>query len=174
MVLQLFAQWRWDGCDDQSYSPVRVGSDKLEDNDHGKQKINSNSPSNFRSHSNTILVGAPKTTRQYNLNAWQHFVSKIITSEASPKQIPSSHHVRIEHVSDRCKMSGLCLRATDRYNDVTALSVFQTIWKPDIHSLYSQIFYIITKYIVPLHPVLVKTLETFCKCTLNFMVPRIW
>ena len=69
VVLQIFAQCRWVGCDDQSYSPVRVGSDKLEDNARGKLNSNSNSPSDFRGDGNTILVGAPKTTRQFNLTA---------------------------------------------------------------------------------------------------------
>ena len=39
--------------------------------------------------------------------------------------------------SDRCKMSGVCSSATDRRSDVTACTVLQVIWKPDIHSLYS-------------------------------------
>ena len=69
MVLQLFAQCRWGGFDDQLYSPVRVGSDKLEDNARGQLNINSNSPSDFRGDGNTILVGATKTTRQFNLTS---------------------------------------------------------------------------------------------------------
>ena len=34
-------------------------------------------------------------------------------------------------------------------------------------------FLVIPKYIVPSHPALVKTLEKFCKCTSNFVAPRI-
>ena len=71
----------------------------LEDNARGQLIINSNSPSDYRGDGHTILVGVPKTTRQFNLTAWQQCVSKIITSEASPKKVPSSHRVRIEHVS---------------------------------------------------------------------------
>ena len=69
MVLKLFAQCRWGGCDDQSYSPVWVGSDKQEDNARGQLNSNRKSPSDCRGDSNTILVGAPKTTRQFNLTA---------------------------------------------------------------------------------------------------------
>ena len=34
-------------------------------------------------------------------------------------------------------MSGVCLRATESRSDVTASTVLQAIWKPNIHSLYS-------------------------------------
>ena len=67
MLLQLFAQFRWGGYDDQSYSPVQDGSDKLEDNARGMLNRNSKSSLDFRGDGNTILVGAPKTTRQFNL-----------------------------------------------------------------------------------------------------------
>ena len=69
VVLQIFAQYCWGGCDDQSYSPVWVRSDKLEDIACEQLNSNSNSPSDFRSDGNTILVGAPKTTQQFNLTA---------------------------------------------------------------------------------------------------------
>ena len=67
VVLQLFAQCRWDGDDDQLNSPARVGSDKLEDNARGQLISNSNSPSDCCGDGHTILVGAPKKTRQFNL-----------------------------------------------------------------------------------------------------------
>ena len=138
MVLQLFAQCCWGNCNDQLYSPVRFRSDKLEDNARGKLNINSNSPLDCRGDGNNILVGAPKPTRQFNLTTSQQYVSKIITSEASPKKVPSSHHVWIDHVSDICKMSGAFSRATERRSDVTARTALQAIWKLDIHSLYSE------------------------------------
>ena len=86
LVLQLFDKCCLGGCDDQSYSPVQVGSDKLEDNALEQLNSNSNSPADCCSDGNTILVGAPKTTRQVNLTASQKCVYKIITSEASPKR----------------------------------------------------------------------------------------
>ena len=71
----------------------------LESNARGKLNSNINSPSDCRGNGNTILVGAPKTTRQFNSTAWQQCVSKMIISEASPKKVPISYRVRIEHVS---------------------------------------------------------------------------
>ena len=68
-MLQILAQCRWGGDDDQSYSPARIGSDKLEDNACGQLKSNSNSPYDFRSNGHNILMGAPKTTRHFNLTA---------------------------------------------------------------------------------------------------------
>ena len=41
----------------------------IEDNARGQLKSNSNSPSDCRGDGNTILVGAPKTTRHFNLTA---------------------------------------------------------------------------------------------------------
>ena len=67
VVLQFFAPCRLGGCDDQSYSSVWVGSDKLEDNACGRLNSNSKSPWDFCGNGNTILVGAPKITRQFNL-----------------------------------------------------------------------------------------------------------
>ena len=66
MVLQLFAQCRWGGCDDQLYSPVWVGSDKLEDNPRGQLNISSsisNSPWDCRDDGNTN----PRGSAQNNL-----------------------------------------------------------------------------------------------------------
>ena len=59
-MLQVFAQCRWGGCDDQLYSPVRVGYDKLEDNARGQLNSNRNSPSDCRGDGNTILVEKQK------------------------------------------------------------------------------------------------------------------
>ena len=61
MVLQLFAQCHWGGCDDQSYSPVRVGSDKLEDNPRGQlnsSSSSSNIPWDCRDDGNTNPRGS--------------------------------------------------------------------------------------------------------------------
>ena len=41
----------------------------LEDNARGLLNSNSNSPSDFCNDGNTILLGAPKTTRKFNLTA---------------------------------------------------------------------------------------------------------
>ena len=43
--LQIFAQCCWGCCDDQLYSPVQVGSDKLEYNACGQLFRNRNTPS---------------------------------------------------------------------------------------------------------------------------------
>ena len=68
-MLQLFAQCRLGGCDDQLYSPVGVGYNKVEHNACEQLNINSNRPSDCHGDGNTILVGAPKTTRQFDLTA---------------------------------------------------------------------------------------------------------
>ena len=44
-------------------------SSLLEDNDRGQLKSNRNTPSDCHGNGNTILDGAPKTTRQFNLTA---------------------------------------------------------------------------------------------------------
>ena len=61
VVLQIFAKCRWGGCDDQSYSLVRVGSDKLEDNPCGQLTRSSssiNSPWDCRNDGNTNPRGS--------------------------------------------------------------------------------------------------------------------
>ena len=61
VVLQLFAQCRWGDCDDQSYSPVWVGSDKLEDNPRGQlnsSSSSSNSPWDCHGDGNTNTCGS--------------------------------------------------------------------------------------------------------------------
>ena len=61
VVLQLFAQCCWGGCDDQSYSPVWVGSVKLEDNLRGQlnsSSSSSNSPWDCRGDGNTNPRGS--------------------------------------------------------------------------------------------------------------------
>ena len=42
---------------------------QLEDNARGRLNRNSKSPSDCRGDGNTILLGVPKTTRQFNLTA---------------------------------------------------------------------------------------------------------
>ena len=61
VVLQLFAQCRWDSDNDQSYSPVRFDSDKIEDNLSGQlnsSSSSSNSPWDCRGDGNTNPCGS--------------------------------------------------------------------------------------------------------------------